>query len=283
MSDSQSAFEQELESQFQSQDAVASEQSVQQETQTQSTPEPEKVNVLGRELLRDEAEALLEFLDWARANPEYLAAFDSYLAGEAELVPRGQKPPAQPPATSASAPPAPELATSQPAPSANGKAAPLAAGTETDELTELRRQVAEMRQHFATQQMAAARAAVLEGQQRFAKQWGLTDQEIEDLSNVAARLGVVAQLAQQTGDMTTAVERALELAMWSEPAWRERALRAQEASEAAERERQRKASSLAGSAATISGSMNAPQTPEARREAMVAEIAEALRGGSLQT
>lgn len=282
MSDSQSAFEQELESQFQPQDAVASEQPLQQEAQAQPTPEPEKVNVLGRELLRDEAEALLEFLDWARANPEYLAAFDSYLAGEAELVPRGQKPPAQPPATPASAPPAPELATSQPAPSANGKAAPAPAA-ETDELTELRRQVAEMRQHFATQQMAAARAAVLEGQQRFAKQWGLTDQEIEDLSNVAARLGVVAQLAQQTGDMTTAVERALELAMWSEPTWRERALRAQEASEAAERERQRKASSLAGGAATISGSMNAPQTPEARREAMVAEIAEALRGGSLQT
>jgi hypothetical protein len=283
MSDSQSAFEQELESQFQPQDAVASEQPVQQEAQTPAAPEPEKVNVLGRELLRDEAEALLEFLDWARANPEYLAAFDSYLAGEAELVPRGQKPPA----SSASAPPpAPELATSQPAPSANGKTAPAPAASpdaETNELAELRRQVAEMRQHFATQQMAAARAAVLEGQQRFAKQWGLTDQEIEDLSNVAARLGVVAQLAQQTGDMTTAVERALELAMWSEPTWRERALRAQEASEAAERERQRKASSLAGSAATISGSMNAPQTPEARREAMVAEIAEALRGGSLQT
>lgn len=227
-----------------------------------AAPTPSRVKLTDDlELPPDHAQVLADFYKWLQANPQQAALIDAYLSGQAEIVRREQpqapepQPAPQPKAQDEQKePPSPELA----------------------ELEQLRQKIAQLEQIQYREQMQTAHAAVVEGQQRFAKRMGLTDEELEKVSQVAAAIGSLPHFVQAAGDMITGVEQALENAFWTIPEMREKAISQMLSSP--DLARQRRAASISGSGGSAPR-QSPPTTPEDRRKAMIDEITQALRGG----
>lgn len=141
-----------------------------------------------------------------------------------------------------------------------------------------------------TQATAQAQATALYNRaaESFRQQHNLEAADIKRLSEVAANLQLVPALMSGRDPMTNlparpdpiaAVERALEIAFYTVPEYRERALVAQRERDAAHRQRKQRLGSVAGSSGSVPRTPPPPaNTPEARRQAMVNDVAAMMNG-----
>ena len=96
----------------------------------------------------------------------------------------------------------------------------------------------------------------------------------------AARLNVVPALMAETQDPIAAVYRALEISYLQSETGRERELNRRLVETDTHRQRQRKMAAVGGTGGNVPRTTeNLPNTKEGRRDAMVNEIAAAIRGG----
>lgn len=265
-------FDQEVEEQFQpEEEPEQSETTEEQEEQPEPEPEPQpvsEVDILGHKLRQNEAEALIEFYEWARANPQQVAEFDRYLRGDVELVPRGggQTPDGA----------------DNPSDDSDLEDLPPAVRAKLGEIDAMRETLGAMTQEAQQRQLVQAQAAVEKGAENFRTRLSLTAEDMTELQAETASLGILPSIAQRRqGDLTGAVEEALEIAYWRSEKFRQAAIGRMMDQQKEDRKRQRKASSLGGSSGSVPRSQDTPRDPEARKKAMADEIAEAMAERSI--
>jgi vacuolar-type H+-ATPase subunit I/STV1 len=223
--------------------------------------EPETVRVGEREMSIQDAQALVEFSDWVRANPEKAVAIDAYLRGQAEFRPVEVEPqaPAQPPLSEET------LEDLDPA---------VRQRLETVDVLQQRLDALQAQQTQANQ--AQFQAAVQRGADNIKDKYALTDEEVQELQVIGAGMNVLPGIAQQRGDYVSAVEETLELAYWQTEKFRDAAVARYSAEQAEAEKRKRKASSISGGSGSVPRGPKAPSTKEDRREAMVQAITQAM-------
>lgn len=245
-------------------DEVAEVEPPAEEPETETPPaEPQFVDVAGKQLRVDEAQALVEFYEWARQHPDAMAGVNGYLSGAYDLVPRGQE---QPPPGA----PAPE--------DEDWEDVDPVIRKKFEELEALRTDLDRFQQAQYQAQIAQERANLEAGKERFNQKFGLDETQMQALETETAQLGILPSLiAKHNGDKITAVEEALETAYWRSPEFRAREFERQQEVAKKDTARKTKASKLAGSSGSVPRNQANPSTPEQRRESMIAEIAEAMQ------
>jgi hypothetical protein len=244
------------------------------EPEPSAPPSPRKISVRGQEIDEDDVASLLEFQQWAQSNPDKMQAFASYLRGEAQFV-KGEPEP--------ETPKAPEIDWDVVDP--NVRAAYEAQQARLDALQEKVGEwegpIQSIQQRQYAQAQQEANEALDAAASRIMDRFKLTDDEMDDLADEAARLNIVPGLRQQGMAPQAALETALETAFWRNEKYREKVIDEQVSSRSANgrREKAGKISGTSGAAGDGIGSAQPVPTNEAeRRTAMAAEIAEALRG-----
>lgn len=160
---------------------------------------------------------------------------------------------------------------------------------------QINNQIAQLSQGLNTtyEQSMAQQRQQIDAQYRtasasFAKDHNLRDDEVDQLSQVAARLGVLPSLMQGidpiTGSPTSpdpvrAFNRALEIAMYQVPEYRDREFRRSVESMQQEAAKRKLLGAVGGSSGSVARSTPPPQpgTPESKR-AMLAEVGAMLEG-----
>lgn len=147
-------------------------------------------------------------------------------------------------------------------------------------------------QQFTQQRDAEAEqqrnvAIVNQAAEAFKTARGLTDDDVMKLRTTAARLNVVDSLlsgidpltgAPSNPDPIQAVQRALEIAYYSMPEYRNRDITNAQQQQRDEKKRKAKVGSLSGSSGSVPRTTPAPTTPEGNRAAMLAEVGQMMNG-----
>lgn len=140
-------------------------------------------------------------------------------------------------------------------------------------------QLAQMR---ATAESTYKRAAY-----SFAQNHNLTADEVDDLSTIASRLGVLPSLMQgidpTTGlptrpDPLSAMDRALEIALYSTEKYRKKANIDAQATQRRHSQRRQKLQAVSGNSGSVARQQPAPQGQAETRQAMVNEVAAMFNG-----
>lgn len=122
----------------------------------------------------------------------------------------------------------------------------------------------------------------------FAKDHGLEDDDVNQISQVAARLGVLPQLMAQVDPVTgtprapdaiAAFQKALEIAMYQIPEYRDREFRRSVTTMQDEAQKRKLLGAVGGSSGSVARTTTPPRpgSPEAKR-AMLAEVGAMLNG-----
>ncbi len=231
-----------------------------------SPPAPEIIEFNGRQIPRDHAQNLVEFYDWARANPQSVAIFDAYLSGQMDLVPKGQQQQQQ----QAPKEPEPDLEELIPDPVVRREVEEMRAWRQQAE-----QQITQLSTTHMQSQVAQADEAVKQGQTRFQEQFKLSQEETDKLITVLANSNMLPVFAQQESSWSDAVYKGLETMYWATPEYREREMSRKIGIDRDAKRRQRKASSLGGSSGSVPRNRK-PSTPDETRAAMVADIRAAM-------
>lgn len=124
----------------------------------------------------------------------------------------------------------------------------------------------------------------------FQQRMELDDVQMGRLEQIAAGLQILPALAQgfnpstgqyESPDTLAAVERALEVAYWTQPETREREFQRQVSQRATDNKRKQKLAAVSGNSGSVPRSLPAPQTQEGRRQAMIQEVATAMSGNTV--
>ncbi len=247
-----------------------------EEPESGAPPSARKISVRGQEIDEDDVASLLEFQQWAQSNPDKMQAFASYLRGEAQFVkgePEKEPEPAKPPEIDW------DLVDPNVRVAYEQQQARLDALQEKVGQFEEPIQTLQARQYAA--QQAEATAALDAAANKIMDRFKLTEDEMDDLADEAARLNIVPGLRQQGMAPQAALETALETAFWRNEKYREKVIDEQVSSRSANGRRQ-KAAQISGTSGAAGDGIGSGETVPAneteRRTAMAAEIAEALRG-----
>jgi hypothetical protein len=150
------------------------------------------------------------------------------------------------------------------------------------ELERLREEVTGTAGYISTQQEQTAQSLMTRATTSFQKEHNLTEDEMGNVANVAARLQVLPALMSPVDPMTgqarrvdplAAIEEALSVAYWQIPEFRERAISSEIDNTAKDKARRQKLSSLQGSSGSVPREQPIADTPQGRREQMIAEVA----------
>jgi hypothetical protein len=124
----------------------------------------------------------------------------------------------------------------------------------------------------------------------FAKQYSLSNDQINDIEQIAANMQILPALLSGVDPITrlpvkvdplTALERALEIAYYSTPTYREAEYQRKQTLAKKDTSRKRKLNSLSGSSgSTPKRPAREPETEQDRRSAMINEIAQIMSGQS---
>jgi hypothetical protein len=142
---------------------------------------------------------------------------------------------------------------------------------------------------ISTQAQATTESLVNRAVASFQKQHDLSPDQMNQIRGVASRLEVLPSLMAPVDPITgqarkvdplAAIESALDTAYWSMPEYRDAELERLTEQRAADDKRKRNLSSLGGSSGSVPRTPPKPQTKEELRQAMVAEITEAMFGPS---
>lgn len=139
-------------------------------------------------------------------------------------------------------------------------------------------------QQNARQQSEGAYQAAKTG---FATRYELNEADVTHLDGLAARLGVLPQLMSGidplTGlpvknDLTSSIDRALEIAYFTDPNYRQREWDRQANVRRDDAQRQQKLAAVSGSSASVPRTTPAPTTEQGRRDALLGEVGAMLQG-----
>ncbi len=121
----------------------------------------------------------------------------------------------------------------------------------------------------------------------FQKRYELEASDVEHLSEVAARLGVLNTLASGTDPLTglpvrndpiAAIDRSLEIAYFTDPEYRQKEWERQAKVRRSDQQRKQKLSAVQGSSASAPRSQPASTTPEGMRSDMLGEVRSMMQG-----
>lgn len=236
------------------------------------------ITVNGQQLPVQDIEALLEFQAWARQNPQHMQAFGAYLEGQAEFVPKGQEQEEPKPKQDDEDWEDLDPATKKQIESLREREAEL-----ERKIQEIQQPLAAMQQQSYADQVAHATKVVNEVKQQFQEQWGLSDEEVNALEREATQAQILPAIRQQEPDLHKAVAATLETAFWRNPNYRQKAMDVELTRSGAAEQRKALASRVSGAGGStdrgVGFSKGVDQMSEQeRRDAMVAEIEESLRG-----
>lgn len=121
----------------------------------------------------------------------------------------------------------------------------------------------------------------------FATKYSLESSDIEHLSGVAARMGVLPQLMSGVDPLTgvpvrpdpiIAIDRALEIAYFTDPTYRQREWERQGKARKEDAQRQQRLAAVSGSSASVPRTTPAPVDAAGRQQSMLAEVGQMLNG-----
>lgn len=193
-----------------------------------------KVRVGDADYDQSELESLIEFQRWAQANQDRMAAFAAYLQGDADFVPKQGGSPAPPQGTEGE-PPDPYADIDDPAVKAK-----------LQDYDQRFAKVDTIWQQEQKRQLVEAESAVTTASDTIKDRYGLDDDTVRELQNEAAQLNIVPALRAQSGDMRTAVEKALDIAYWQNEEFRQGAIETEAFKQATEIERKARAGKITG-------------------------------------
>ncbi len=225
-----------------------------------STP-PARFDLAGQEMALEEAEAMRDMYRFLVSNPDKLRTIDAYMRGEINFEQAQQQ---------VQAPVEDPLEGLDPA-----------LRERFESMEQMQSRLDRIDAERGESARATAASAVAKGMELFQARHGLTDEDMTELEQSAAALGILPQLAQQRGDMIAGVEATLDVAYWQNPKFRDREISRQKQADSQDRRRQQKAGALAG------GSGSNPRasqqfdtsTREGREAATVAAFEAAMKSG----
>lgn len=239
-------------------------------------------------ITREQAQAYAEFEAFLAANPELSQAIAGTVTGTHKFVPAET--------------PAPEASAAGTTPTTDWSTPPDALDMDDpvqkavwDRMVETRQMLdaaqAELQQHRAviqSQSDQSAASVVNRAVSSFQEANKLTDEDMTEIQQVAARLNVVPSLMNPVDPITglprqvdplKALESAFDLARWQIPRLREQELAQVQAETRQNNNRKAKLSSLGGSSGSVPRQQNqVPSNPTERRQAMLSEMAQMLQG-----
>lgn len=243
-------------------------------------------------LTRAEAEQWANFGHFLRANPDTAQAIAAVL----EAAETGQPvPPAQAPQAPAGGP-----ETGSQAPTVD---ATPPEGLDLDDpaikflwdqhvaqqtvVADLQAQVGRTQDFVTNQQMQQTESMLNTATAAFAEKHHLTAEEMQKVRDVTGRLQVLPALlspfdpitaAPRQIDPLAAMDEAFMMAMWNIPEFREREVAARVEEQKVDTKRKGKLASLGGTSGSIPRTPAAPTNKQERTAAMVAEVAEMMKG-----
>tara|TARA_R110000824_G_scaffold401011_1_gene610272 strand:- start:1254 stop:2201 length:948 start_codon:yes stop_codon:yes gene_type:complete len=238
------------------------------------------VDIAGTLVPANEAERVARFWDWMNANPDQAMNFVGYMVGDYDLVPKG----------GVAAPESytqPYVTPSAPIDEDDWDLLPESVQTQLKKVSELEQTLNYQQNAIAYQQQLESDRSheqslshVEVAKRQFAKQYDVDQPTLANTVETAARLGVVPALMSESADPIQAVYRALEISYLQSENGRERELNRRIADTQGTKKRQRKMAAVGGTGGNVPRTAeNLPNTKEGRRDAMVNEIAAAIRGG----
>ena len=238
------------------------------------------INVGGAQIPESEAERVARFWEWMNTNPDQAMNFASYIAGDYDLVPHGTAP-------AAAYEPSGHYDPSQDIDTEDWDLLPESVQTQLKKVTQLEQTLNYQQNAIAHQQQlesernhSQSMSNVEVAKQYFAQQYDLSEDAVADVVSTAARLNVVPALMSETGDPVTSVYRALEISYLQSTQGRDREFARRLQATDTGQARKRKMSAVGGTGGNVPRTAeNLPNTKEGRRDAMVNEIAAAIRGG----
>jgi hypothetical protein len=218
----------------------------------------------GRRIPRGDALAILEFHEWARANPQHVAAISAVLEGRAQIVPLEQ----QPPEASAASPAAARASDEDELDPAVRR-----------ELEALRGEIGTLRSRTMEEERAQALGAIEQASRTFAARYSLAEADVLKVQDALGQLRILPSfVARLGGDRIRGTEEALEVAYLSMPEFREREVERRMKLHEESQRRQRKASKLSGSSGSVPRTPSAPRSEAEIDAAILAELEQAMRG-----
>jgi hypothetical protein len=242
-----------------------------------SPPPSDTWEVDGRTLTKDQAETFLRFEQFLEENPNVADAIQR--AVQETQTPAQQPAVAESPAPSTPPEPPEELDLSDPV-----------VKTLWDTHQATLQQIAQLQElitrhdvQLTTQTEATSAALVERAVSSYKKERNLNDDQMNKVRQIAASMNIVDSLVQTVDPITgilskpnplAAVEKALDIAYWSIPEFREQEITRQFNERVAEDEKKRKLSSLGGSSGSTPREQPTPVTKEDIKKAMTREVAE---------
>lgn len=214
---------------------------------------PATVEIGGQQYPVEDLQALIEFRNWAAANPQQLEVFDAIASGRMRAVPIDAEQPSPQGAPNAGQ----GMTTGAPAPIGPSEEdladLPDWARAQIQSIDDLKAQLGQVQQTVATRQAADASNAVQVGMQQFGQRYDLPAEEVDKLAMSLAQTGLMRQFtALSGGDVARATQDALEVMYLRSPANRQRELDRQQKANLEAAKRQQQASRISGSSGSAS-------------------------------
>lgn len=246
-------------------------------------PEPEYIDVGGTNIPTGEAERVAKFWEWMNNNPDEAMNFVGYMTGEYELHPAGYQPAPQMPQGGY------DLEKAKPIDDEDWDLLPESVQDRLRKVGELEAAIQD--QNYAIEQQQnlestrahdQSMANVESAKAMFRDEYDLDDATLNEVVSTAARLNIVPALISESRDPIAAVKRALEISYFQSESGRDREFNRRLQQTDDTKKRQRKLSAVGGTRGNVprGDQPSTPATKQGRRDAMVNEIAAALRGGS---
>lgn len=255
---------------------------------------PEEIEYGDRKIPRDRIKALLAFQDLLEGDEVLQQTLAAYLT-------TGQVPSSAGPVTQGGG----DGSSAAPVPSANPFEQPLVPPEDLDlddpvikslwsvveqqhgQIAALAKNQLQTSQQFEQRQVMEYEGLVNRAVSSFQQQHQLDDNQIAEIRQVAARMNVLPQFLNGIDPITglpvrpdplAGIERSLEVAYYSLPQYRDREFETRQRQRVAENQKRQKLAALNGSSGSVPRTQAAPTTPEGRRQAMAAEVAEMFSG-----
>jgi hypothetical protein len=236
----------------------------------------------GFKISKDQARSYAELESFLYANPDKAEALAKFLRGDSATIESSETTPSG-------------STTSTPQISIDDITDPEVrivferVQAQEQELQRLREIASGTNEYITTQQEETAQSLMTRATTSFQKEYSLSDTEMEQISNAAARLQVLPALMSPIDpisgqarrvDPLAAIEEALSIAYWQIPEFRNRAISSEIDNSTKDKARKQKLSSLQGSSGSVPREQSVADTPQGRREQMIAEVAGLLGKGN---
>lgn len=232
----------------------------------------------GKKIAREDAERYQAFEQYLIENPQFAQALQGISDGSYELIPTEELKARTTPIKDE-----PELDLDDP----NIKYLHDKLQTTQSSFEELQSKLKQHEEQITRQTQATFDSILGKAKESFQSERQLTDEQMTEVFDRAGSLNVLPGLLNASDPVTglpravdplDAVGKALELAYWSIPEYRDQEIQRQLTQNKTDNDRKRTLSSLGGSGGSVSKDQKAPTTRQEIHEAMVKDIAAAMMG-----